>query len=96
MKLQTKVPIQLQLPKIEYDSKLLMLGSCFSENIGYKFQYYKFRCLINPFGIFFHPIAIEKFLLRTIHQETYNELDLFQNQGLWHCFDAHSKSKSFY
>jgi len=91
MNLQTNIPIQPRLPKINYDSELVLLGSCFSENIGEKFEYYKFKTLINPFGILFHPKAIETFLWMATQQESYSETDLFQYNGGWHCFDAHSK-----
>ncbi len=91
MKLQTSIPIQSQESKIEYNSELLLLGSCFSENIGDKFEYYKFKTLVNPFGILFHPKAIETFLWMSTQKESYTETDLFNYNGRWHCFDAHSK-----
>jgi len=60
IKLQTKIPLQAQtFNPIDYNSKVLLLGSCFSEHIGDKFQYFKFQTLQNPFGILFHPLAIE-------------------------------------
>ena len=67
-----------------------MLGSCFSENIGAKFDYYKFRTNTNPFGILFHPKALETFLWMATRREQYVKEDLFNHQELWHCFDAHS------
>ena len=60
MDLQTKLPLKQQSHNlIDYNSKLLLLGSCFSENIGNKLNYYKFQVNQNPFGILFHPKAIE-------------------------------------
>jgi hypothetical protein len=54
MNLQTNIPFQPQrFNQIDYNSKVVVLGSCFSENIGEKFQYYKFQSLQNPFGIQF-------------------------------------------
>nr|WP_299435885.1 GSCFA domain-containing protein [uncultured Aquimarina sp.] len=91
MNLQTKIPIKPQQPKIDYDAELLLLGSCFAENIGDKFEYFKFKTLVNPFGILFHPKAIETFLWMATQQEEYTETDLFYHNEQWHCFDAHSK-----
>jgi len=55
-----------------------------------KLDYYKFRTTQNPFGILFHPKAIEKLILNAIDQKEYKENDLiFQNER-FHCFDAHS------
>ncbi|WP_324309615.1 GSCFA domain-containing protein, partial [Xanthomarina sp.] len=56
MNLQTKIPlIQQQHNQIDYHSKLLLIGSCFVENMGEKLDYFKFQTLQNPFGILFHP-----------------------------------------
>lgn len=90
MNLQTKIPLQVKEPKIDYTSGVLLLGSCFAENIGEKFEHYKFRNEINPFGILFHPKAIETFLWMATQGEEYTETDLFYINEQWHCFDAHS------
>ncbi|EAR00601.1 GSCFA domain-containing protein [Maribacter sp. HTCC2170] len=91
MKLQTKVPLQIADNQIDYQSNLLLLGSCFVENIGGKLGYYKFNKLQNPFGILFHPAAIEKSLTRSIEKRLYTEDDVFFFNERWHCFDAHSE-----
>lgn len=91
MKLQTPVRIPEGEPKIGYDSKVFLLGSCFSENIGDKFQYYKFQSLQNPFGILFHPFVIEQFLERLVSEKFYTKEDLVYHNKHWHCFEAHSK-----
>jgi len=90
MNLQTKIKVDPQDQKIDYESELFMLGSCFAENIGEKFEYYKFKNEINPFGILFHPKAIETFLWMATQGEIYTETDLFYHNEQWHCFDAHS------
>ena len=91
MKLQTQIPLKQEARNpIDYNSKLLLLGSCFSENIGDKLSYYKFQSHQNPFGILFHPKAIENLMTNAINEKEYSEKDLtFQNER-WHCFDAHS------
>ena len=92
MKLQTEIKLKKkECNLIDYNSKLLLLGSCFSENIGDKFDYFKYQSTTNPFGVLFHPKAIENLVLRAIHQKEYVESDLFFNNEQWHCFDAHSQ-----
>jgi len=66
------------------------LGSCFSENIGDKLNYYKFKTTQNPFGILFHPKAIEKIIVEAVNAKEYTENDIFFHQERWHSFDAHS------
>ena len=91
MNFRTQIPINIQSNNlIDYHSKLLLLGSCFSENIGEKLSYFKFQSESNPFGILFHPKAIETFLDRVINQKLYSEEELtFQNEQ-YHCLDVHS------
>ncbi|PNQ73849.1 GSCFA domain-containing protein [Hanstruepera neustonica] len=92
MKLQTQIPLQSEpYNQIDYHSKIVLLGSCFAENIGEKFNYYKFQHLQNPFGILFHPLAIEQLITNAINENEYQEQDIFFHNEQWHCFDAHSK-----
>jgi len=75
---------------MDYNSKILLVGSCFVENIGGKLAYFKFQNSINPLGILFHPAAIAGFFNRVANQLFFTEADLiFQNER-WHCLDAHS------
>lgn len=90
LKLQTQIPLKPERNQIDYDSKVLLLGSCFVEHIGEKLTYYKFQNLQNPFGIIFHPLAIEKLVTRAINETDFNENDIFFHLEQWHCFEAHS------
>jgi len=90
MKLQTIVPLQKAEYPIDYSSKMLLLGSCFVENMGSKLDYFKFQQLQNPFGILFHPLALENLVERALAGKTYHVDEVFEQNGIWHCFDAHS------
>jgi len=91
LKLQTKIPLEKQSHNlIDYKSKLLLIGSCFVENIGDKLSYYKFHNALNPFGILFQPIAIENIITRVINIDYFTEEDLFFYNEQWHCYDVHS------
>ena len=95
MNLQTLIPLKKQASNlIGYNSSSLLFGSCFSENIGDKFEYFKFQTTINPFGILFHPLAIENLITRAINEEYYSEADLHFHNEQWYCLDAHSKLNS--
>ncbi len=95
MKLQTQIPLKKQPHnQVDYHSNILLIGSCFSENIGAKFNYYKFKSLQNPFGILYHPQAIEKLFLNAINEKVYDESDVFHHNERWHSFDAHSDLSS--
>ncbi len=90
MKFTTPVPISPQEPKIDHFSKIFSTGSCFVGNIGKKFDYYKLQNLRNPFGILYHPFAIENFITKAVSGYIFTEEDVFFHNERWHCFDAHS------
>ncbi|MDB3934826.1 GSCFA domain-containing protein [Flavobacteriaceae bacterium] len=91
MKLTTPIKLSRQNPPINYSSKVLLLGSCFAQNMGAKLEYYKFQQCTNPFGILFHPVAIEKLIARAVNQNWFTSKDVFLQNEQWHCFLAHSK-----
>lgn len=90
LKLQTNITLKPIAHPISYQSKVMLLGSCFATHLGEQLAYYKFQNLQNPFGILFHPHAISTFLWRVLHQEYYVVDELLFHNEQWHCFDAHS------
>ena len=90
MNFRTNIQLKKERNQIDYNSNLLLIGSCFSENIYKKLDYFKFNTLSNPFGILFNPIAIENLVTNAINTKEYSEKDLFELNERWHCFDAHS------
>lgn len=88
---RTQIPIKKQQFPIDYHSKIILLGSCFTQNIGDRLEYFKFQNTINPFGILFHPKAIELLIINAINQKYYTKEELFIHNEMWHCFDAHSE-----
>ncbi len=95
MKLQTQIPIKKETRNsINYNSSILLLGSCFSENIGNQLNYFKFNSFQNPFGILFHPKAIEALITNAINEKVYSEKDIVYQNERWHCLDAHSNLSS--
>ncbi len=92
MEFRTQIPLQPQQHnQIGYDSKIVLFGSCFTENIGKKLNYFKFQNFANPFGILFHPKAIEKVITNAINEKVFTQEDLFLFNERWHCFEAHSE-----
>jgi hypothetical protein len=90
MDFRTNIPLSKQSNTIDYKSNLFLIGSCFTEHISDKLNYYKFKNTSNPVGILFQPKAIEKWLINSINETIYTEKDLINHNDLWQCFDAHS------
>lgn len=90
MELQTQIPLKQQQPLIDYQSKVLLMGSCFVDNIGDKLEYFKFQSQSNPFGILFHPKAIERMITRMADGMLFTEKDVFWHQERWQSLEVHS------
>ena len=91
MNFQTQIPLQKSDVPIDYTSKVLSLGSCFAENMAEKLEYFKFENVVNPFGIIFNPVSLEKLILRSIHKTYFTANDIFHHNEAWHCYEVHSE-----
>ena len=90
MKLSTPVALKALETKIDFQSQLLWLGSCFAENMGNQFAQLGFSQLSNPFGILFQPLALQRLVERALQANYFTQTDLVHHNGLWHCFELHS------
>lgn len=90
MQFRTKISIPKSDNSIDYNSKIVSLGSCFAVNMAEKLDYFKFQNTCNPFGILFHPLAIEKLVDFAVSGKQFTAEDVFFHNERWHCFDVHS------
>ncbi len=77
MHFRTQIPVPKSNFPIDYDARIVSLGSCFAENIGAKLDYFKFCNETNPFGIIFNPVSLDKVLRRCLELDFYTEEDVF-------------------
>lgn len=90
MDFTTKIDIPASEFNINHQSRIMMLGSCFAENIGNAFRSGKFNIDINPFGILYNPASIAKSLEILIERKLYSESDIFFYKNYYHSYDHHS------
>lgn len=95
LKFRTELTPQSQTSQIDHDSVIAMFGSCFSEHIGARLDYFKFGVKCNPFGILFHPLAVEKAVSACLEAKKYKTSDLIEHQGLWISLDHHGSFNHF-
>ena len=89
MKFRTEVPIQKFPFEIDFKSKLLFLGSCFSDNIYQKLKTGGFSVTTNPFGVLYNSISIKNGLEILLENKEFTKPDLVQQNGLYHSFLHH-------
>ncbi|MGI6232320.1 MAG: GSCFA domain-containing protein [Prevotella sp.] len=58
MDFRTKVDVPDSSWKISPCERMLFVGSCFADNIGQRFIDWKFRALVNPFGVMYNPVSV--------------------------------------
>jgi hypothetical protein len=90
MQFRTQIPISKSNTPIDYNSKVLSMGSCFAENMAEKFDYFKLQNETNAFGIIFNPVSINKLFSRVCKEELFEEKDVFFYNERWHSFEVHS------
>ncbi len=77
--------------KIDYYSKTLFIGSCFTENIGNYLKTLKFQTILNPTGIIYNPASINECIRFLIEKKEFFEKDLDFFNDEWLSFHHHGR-----
>ncbi|PKQ62699.1 GSCFA domain protein [Labilibaculum filiforme] len=88
---RTNVKIPVSQDKFDYNSKAIMLGSCFTESIGEQLAKFKFDVNINPFGVIYNPISVGNSLKILIENKKFTEEDLNFSNERWFSFAHHGR-----
>lgn len=98
MELTTKIEISSNELQIKHTDRVLLLGSCFADNIGEKLSKGGFDCLHNPFGTLYNPASISAMLSQSVIDRRYTaeSRELFRDErtGQWHSWMHHSMFSS--
>lgn len=89
MNFTTSVELPHGLPPVTHAQHLLLMGSCFAENIGNLLKNNSFHCDVNPFGILYNPFSVSEALRQILSGKTYTESGLFFFRDCWHSVMHH-------
>lgn len=95
MDFRTIIDISVSDIEINHSSRMMLFGSCFSENIGRKLLQFRFQVDVNPFGILYNPFSISVAMQRLLSATPFEESDLVFNNGLYHSLMHHGYFSSF-
>lgn len=95
MKFTTPVSIPKSEFTISHQQPILLIGSCFAQNIGGKLTGHKFNVSLNPNGIIYNPVSVIKNLKRIINNEFYSAEELIEFNDKWVSFNHHGSFSSF-
>ncbi len=95
MKLVTQVsPIRVE-QKMSYNDNILLIGSCFADNIGKMLKDYRFNVMLNPFGTLYNPASIANSIELLKEGKDFTDEQVIEHNGLYCSFSHHgSFSKS--
>jgi hypothetical protein len=91
MKLKIDFDIPLLKEQIKLEDKIMLVGSCFTENMGEKLTDRMFNTYQNPHGIIFNPVSVWSSMRDVLRQQVYTADHLFQFNEQWHSWSHHSK-----
>lgn len=77
--------------KISRNSKILLLGSCFTTEVGSLLAADGYDCCINPTGNVYNPLSAAKTVCNLERGKVYIEDELVEVQGLWRSLDHHTR-----
>lgn len=78
LKLQTPVNDTECRTGISYRDRIMLIGSCFADNIGKALQNYGFNVCVNPFGTLYNPASIAAAMHRLYCRTPFTEDDCVQ------------------
>lgn len=91
MKLRTELKIYEQHNIIDYQSKVLLIGSCFAEHLQRFLKLRKYQSFLNPCGISYNPISIAKNILTLLEPSRFDNTEIRENTGRYFHFDYHGQ-----
>jgi hypothetical protein len=88
-----RTEIQKRQPEcyITHQTPVVLIGSCFAENIGEKLIEYKFTTDVNPFGVLFNPASVAQGLDILTDDFLFTEENLHFYHNEWISFFHHGK-----
>ena len=95
MRLRTEIePIRPSF-KISHNDGVVLLGSCFSDNIGSRLVRDGFNAVHNPLGPLYNPLSLARLIEDILNSRVYAESDfMLDDEGRAHCLDFASKYQS--
>jgi hypothetical protein len=91
---RTEITLNQYPFNIQHDEKVMLIGSCFSDNIGAELTRLKFPVLQNPFGVLYNPKSIAGNLDAAITNQQEQHDRIFHHNYKWHSFNFHGSFSS--
>ena len=92
MQFRTIIPAPQYPFQIQENDAVMLVGSCFSDNMGHYFDTHRFEVCSNPFGVLFNPISIDRALRFMLQPDMFDKNRYFYKyRDLWVSFAHHGR-----
>ncbi|MCM1520391.1 MAG: GSCFA domain-containing protein [Lachnoclostridium sp.] len=87
MRFRTEIQVSRGAFDIGGDDKIVMLGSCFTDEVGERLLHDGFDVVANPLGPIYNPIVLARTLRRALDGYSFSEADLMDGPRGSHCLE---------
>lgn len=91
MQWRTQIEIAPLGVKIDHRSSIVMLGSCFTDEVGGRLIRQMFDVAVNPMGTLFNPASIADAITDALEDRRFSIDELMEVDGTWRTFRRHSR-----
>lgn len=92
MEFRTQVkPLDRHAGIVSHDRPVVMMGSCFTDNIGTRLKGELYDCVVNPCGTLYNPASIAGAMLDLLYERDFTADELFEHEGVWRSYSHHSR-----
>lgn len=88
---RTELNIKKSSFELNHRDKIVLIGSCFTENIGNCLLNSKFSILQNPFGTLYNPISISNLIGQSLKSRPGNQVEFDQINKIYFDYNYHSQ-----
>jgi hypothetical protein len=82
MNLRTTFTIDPSKSKIDYNTPVMFIGSCFASEIGSKMAEGRMAVMINPSGVVYNPVSVANTIDTILENRIFTEKDLYIYKGI--------------
>lgn len=90
LRLRTEVTVAPRHDLLPHNRPVVLLGSCFSDNIGSRLRDRGFKVSANPLGPVYNPAAMRAQAALIASGQSIDPSEMFEHEGMWRHFLTHT------
>ncbi|MCQ2959490.1 MAG: GSCFA domain-containing protein [Bacteroidales bacterium] len=94
MQFKTTINIPHSVYEISHAERGMLIGSCFTDNIGKRLHERKFHVLVNPLGTVYNPASISNTIDLLVGTKTFDDQQVFFSNDVWQSYYLHTSFSS--